>query len=94
MTLVGCGQSTARMASSNTVFRPRWVKAEHSRYFTASAWADEHKEEPTSIKINANCYSRASWSSNMHGRHAFYCCKTKIYNTSINSRQLRMVKTK
>ncbi|TNN49581.1 hypothetical protein EYF80_040199 [Liparis tanakae] len=27
----GGGQSTARMASSNTVFRPRWVRAEHSR---------------------------------------------------------------
>ena len=36
LTLVGWGQSTARMASSNTVFRPRWVRAEHSRYFTAS----------------------------------------------------------
>lgn len=36
LTLVGWGQSTARMASSNTVFRPRWVKAEHSRYFTES----------------------------------------------------------
>lgn len=33
--LTGGGQSTARMASSNTVFRPRWVSAEHSRYFTA-----------------------------------------------------------
>lgn len=31
----GGGHSTARMASSNTVFRPRWVSAEHSRYFTA-----------------------------------------------------------
>lgn len=26
---------TARMASSKTVFNPFWVKAEHSRYFTA-----------------------------------------------------------
>lgn len=26
---------TARMASSNTVFNPFWVKAEHSRYLTA-----------------------------------------------------------
>lgn len=24
------------MASSKTVFRPRWVRAEHSRYFTES----------------------------------------------------------
>lgn len=31
----GGGQRTARMASSNTVFRPRWVRAEHSRYLTA-----------------------------------------------------------
>lgn len=30
----GGGQSTARMASSNTVFKPRCVRAEHSRYFT------------------------------------------------------------
>jgi len=29
------GQSTARIASSNTVFRPFWVNALHSRYFTA-----------------------------------------------------------
>lgn len=36
LSFVGWGQRTARMASSNTVFRPRWVKAEHSRYFTAS----------------------------------------------------------
>lgn len=36
LTLVGWGQRTALIASSNTVFRPRWVKAEHSRYFTAS----------------------------------------------------------
>lgn len=33
--LTGGGQRTARMASSNTVFRPRCVNAEHSRYFTA-----------------------------------------------------------
>ena len=31
----GFGQSTARMASSNTVFRPFCVSAEHSKYFTA-----------------------------------------------------------
>lgn len=31
----GGGHSTARMASSNTVLRPRCVSAEHSRYFTA-----------------------------------------------------------
>lgn len=31
----GGGHKTARMASSNTVFKPRWVRAEHSRYFTA-----------------------------------------------------------
>lgn len=35
-TLVGWGHSTARMASSKTVFSPRWVRAEHSRYFTES----------------------------------------------------------
>lgn len=29
------GQRTARIASSNTVFRPFWVRAEHSRYLTA-----------------------------------------------------------
>lgn len=29
------GHNTALIASSNTVFRPFWVKAEHSRYFTA-----------------------------------------------------------
>lgn len=33
--LTGGGHSTARMASSNTVLRPRCVRAEHSRYFTA-----------------------------------------------------------
>lgn len=33
--LTGGGQRTARMASSNTVLRPRCVRAEHSRYFTA-----------------------------------------------------------
>jgi len=33
--LTGGGHRTALMASSNTVLRPRWVKAEHSRYFTA-----------------------------------------------------------
>ena len=30
-----CGISTARIASSKTAFRPRWLSAEHSRYFTA-----------------------------------------------------------
>lgn len=29
------GQRTARIASSNTVLRPFWVRAEHSRYLTA-----------------------------------------------------------
>lgn len=33
--LTGGGQRTARIASSKTVLRPRWVSAEHSRYFTA-----------------------------------------------------------
>lgn len=33
--LTGGGHSTALMASSNTVLRPRCVRAEHSRYFTA-----------------------------------------------------------
>lgn len=33
----GGGHRTARMASSNTVLRPRCVSAEHSRYFTAPA---------------------------------------------------------
>lgn len=37
LTLVGWGQRTARMASSNTVFRPRWLSAEHSKYLMASA---------------------------------------------------------
>lgn len=32
--LTGGGQRTARMASSKTVFKPRWVRAEHSRYLT------------------------------------------------------------
>lgn len=31
----GAGQRTARMASSNTFFKPFCVNAEHSRYFTA-----------------------------------------------------------
>lgn len=31
----GGGHRTARIASSNTVLRPRCVSAEHSRYFTA-----------------------------------------------------------
>lgn len=35
--LIGRGQSTARMASSKTVFSPRCVRAEHSRYLTAPA---------------------------------------------------------
>lgn len=29
------GQRTALIASSKTVFRPFWVNAEHSKYFTA-----------------------------------------------------------
>ena len=33
--LTGGGQRTARIASSNTVLRPRCVSAEHSRYLTA-----------------------------------------------------------
>lgn len=56
LTLVGWGQSTARMASSNTVFRPRWVKAEHSRYFTESIHtyiqAHTHNGQQTSIEIH------------------------------------------
>lgn len=31
---LGCGQSTARMASSKTFLSPFWVRAEHSRYLT------------------------------------------------------------
>lgn len=38
------------MASSNTVFSPRWVKAEHSRYFTASAPKMEERESRTAGK--------------------------------------------
>jgi len=30
------GHKTALIASSNTVFKPFWVKAEHSRYFAAA----------------------------------------------------------
>lgn len=35
--LIGGGQRTARMASSKTVFSPRCVSAEHSRYLTEPA---------------------------------------------------------
>lgn len=31
----GGGHNTARIASSNTIFKFFWVRAEHSRYFTA-----------------------------------------------------------
>ncbi len=41
----GGGHSTARMASSKTVFRPFCVSAEHSRYLTA----------PTSLAIDRPC---------------------------------------
>ena len=43
--ILGTGHSTARIASSNTVFKPFCVKAEHSRYFTA----------PTSLAIARPC---------------------------------------
>ena len=41
--ILGTGHKTARIASSNTVFNPFWVKAEHSKYFTA----------PTSLAIDS-----------------------------------------
>lgn len=33
------------MASSKTVFRPRWVSAEHSRYFTESEKEQQGSED-------------------------------------------------
>lgn len=45
----GGGHSTALMASSNTVFRPRWVSAEHSRYFTAPG--ERKKKKKTSMLL-------------------------------------------
>lgn len=39
------GHNTARMASSKTVFKPFWVNAEHSKYFT----------EPISLAIARPC---------------------------------------
>lgn len=46
---VGWGHRTARIASSKTVFRPRWVRAEHSRYFTESGgWGEVRGQEPRS----------------------------------------------
>ena len=44
---LGTGQSTARMASSKTVFKPFCVRALHSKYFTA----------PTSFAIAKPCQS-------------------------------------
>lgn len=41
----GWGHRTARIASSKTVFRPRWVRAEHSRYFTESGWGAGGQQE-------------------------------------------------
>ncbi len=64
LTLVGWGQRTARMASSNTVFRPRWVKAEHSKYFTASihTWRRHRKHVNTTTCIDIKTEgSRAKW---------------------------------
>lgn len=46
------GTRTARMASSNTVFRPFCVKAEHSKYFTAF----------TSFAIWSPCWYVIGWS--------------------------------
>lgn len=43
------------MASSKTVFRPRWVSAEHSKYFTESEEGQQesislsHGEAPSSL---------------------------------------------
>lgn len=42
---LGCGQSTARMASSKTFLSPFWVRAEHSRYLT----------EPISLAMARPC---------------------------------------
>lgn len=47
--LTGGGHSTARMASSNTVLRPRCVRAEHSRYFTAPV--GKHRGEHTTLLL-------------------------------------------
>ena len=51
----GGGKSTARMASSNTVFRPFCVNAEHSRYLTAlmslASWTPCGRDNPQ----NKNC---------------------------------------
>lgn len=47
----GGGHSTALIASSNTVFRPRWVSAEHSRYFTAPG-----KNEKNNAAVSAQTW--------------------------------------
>lgn len=50
--LTGGGQRTARIASSNTVLRPRCVRAEHSRYLTAPA--EKHSLLQTSSNVHTN----------------------------------------
>ncbi|TSK87575.1 Serine/threonine-protein kinase 19 [Bagarius yarrelli] len=46
----GGGQRTARIASSNTVLRPRCVRAEHSRYFTAPERETARCKDPEPVK--------------------------------------------
>ena len=48
--ILGTGHRTALMASSKTVFRPFWVRAEHSRYLTA----------PTSLAMARPCEERVT----------------------------------
>lgn len=45
----GGGHRTARIASSNTVLRPRCVSAEHSRYFTAPVEGKQAVTEQFSV---------------------------------------------
>lgn len=59
--LTGGGHRTARMASSNTVLRPRCVKAEHSRYFTAPVVnTKEYLKWIHTLNrlVNLGCFSR------------------------------------
>lgn len=61
--LTGGGQRTARIASSNTVLRPRCVSAEHSRYLTAPR-KDSHRalmDTPSGNDTPQDCKSDHSF---------------------------------
>lgn len=61
--LTGGGQRTARIASSNTVLRPRCVSAEHSRYLTAPR-KDNHRalmDTPSGNDTPQDCKSDHSF---------------------------------